>query len=105
MKRKLEKGMPLSIDAADFEFLEDTGEYFFDAIIREEEVRVANDKARDILKRSKSLSPKQRKYIRARFIKGRSVLEIAEMNKITPQGINASIKQGLEKLRTEFAIT
>ena len=65
----------------------------------------SKEKAKDILKKSKLLSPKQRKYLKARFLRGRSVKEIAESNKISKQGVAESISNGLKKLRKELAGT
>ena len=105
MKRKIVNGIPLPIDAADFEFVEDNSEPFVDTILRKEEMVVARKRATDILKKSKLLSPKQRKYLKARFLRGRSVKEIAESNKISKQGVAESISNGLKKLRKELAGT
>ena len=70
-----------------------------------EETEVVSDRTkyiRGIIRKSKTLTSKQKKYLRMRYITGISQAEIAEKNSCSKQAVNQVINNGIKNLRMEL---
>ena len=70
-----------------------------------EETEVISDRTkyiRGIIRKSKTLTSKQKKYLRMRYLTGISQAEIAERNSCSKQAVNQVINNGIKNLRMEL---